>query len=333
MRRETEADDEPSSEHTTTWSLDSPMRRDADANGEPSEDTAARRRQACARCRRPARVCLCDSLPTTPLRFSTPVVVVQHPHEAKRKLQTASLLECCVEPASFSVVQGRSMNCLLQSKFWEQAVTRDGRTPLLLFPRDGAMRLDEVQESLVAGSRFCVVVIDGTWKEAAAMLRKTSTGGLASMAALDIGQASGSARQGLFAARMPPREGFVSTLEAVAYTVGALEPDPAAGASISAALLRPMLRMAQQQLELTAQHGHQVHRPEKANYRPQLFSDVQHAAEAAFGRDAAEPEDLAALDRASTAATNSTGCVTFMRDERADELRAALLPLSLQGSV
>ena len=50
-----------------------------------------RRRPICAGCDRPPRVCVCDALPRPPLALDTPVIIWQHPNEAKRRVATASL--------------------------------------------------------------------------------------------------------------------------------------------------------------------------------------------------------------------------------------------------
>eukprot|EP00966_Prymnesium_polylepis_P054891 1268914-Prymnesium_polylepis.1 len=215
-----------------------------------------------------------------PLLLNTPTIVLQHPHEAKRKLQTVALLDLCLDKSCFALVRGRGTSSLRQAALWDDAVVRDGRKPLLLFPRDGAMRLGELRESVRTGTRYCIVALDGTWKEANDLLRRSSAD-LDGMASVDIGAAPGSEPlQGLFAARKPPQEGFVSTIEAVAYALGALEADASAGTAVTESLLRPMIRMAQQQCDLTAQHGRQVHRVDKPGYRPHLVDDVRRAARA-----------------------------------------------------
>ncbi|KAL1520101.1 hypothetical protein AB1Y20_023574 [Prymnesium parvum] len=236
-------------------------------------------REVCGHCRRPRRVCLCEFLPATPVLLRTPVLLLQHPHEARRRLQTAALLELCLDSHSLAVVRGRSLGCLIRSGAWAERVVGEARTPLLLFPRVGAIQPSELAPAGSAGAEYCLVVIDGTWKEVNEMLRKSSAE-LEGLACIDVAAACGLAsRRGLYAARKPPQDGFFSTLEAVAYAVGVLESAEAA-AAIVPTLLRPMVRMAQQQLELTVQHGFQVHRTLKSGYRPNMVDDVNRAAAA-----------------------------------------------------
>jgi hypothetical protein len=54
------------------------------------------RRQLCTTCGRPCRVCLCSSLPASPLRLEGLLLVLQHPHEAKRRLATVPVLQKCL---------------------------------------------------------------------------------------------------------------------------------------------------------------------------------------------------------------------------------------------
>ena len=70
--------------------------------------STARRREVCAACNRPAEnACLCDSFPKRPLRIGGRVIVLQHPHEKKRKLATVPLLSKCLDKECLEVLVGR----------------------------------------------------------------------------------------------------------------------------------------------------------------------------------------------------------------------------------
>ena len=58
---------------------------------------AAQIRHPTALCSRPTCVCLCPALPPCRLGLTGRVVVLQHPHEAKKPLATVPLLERCLE--------------------------------------------------------------------------------------------------------------------------------------------------------------------------------------------------------------------------------------------
>ena len=106
-------------------------------------------------------MCICDALPPCPLQVSTPVVLWQHPSEAKRPLQTGSILRLSLSSESFDIVTGRSFGCLSRSPLW-QRVHAEGRVPLLLYPAPGAPTLQEVLATAAAGSRWALVAVDGT---------------------------------------------------------------------------------------------------------------------------------------------------------------------------
>ena len=186
------------------------------------EQDAPQRRALCTACARPARVCICDALPARPLPVSTPIVLWQHPSEAKRPLQTGSILRLSLAADSFDIVCGRSFSCLSRSPLWER-VQAEGRVPLLLYPAPGAASLREVLAAAEPGARFALVAVDGTWKEAREMIRKQ---GAIAATPVTLGEAAAS---GVFAIRKPPAEGCLSTLEAVARALDELEPPPAAG--------------------------------------------------------------------------------------------------------
>ena len=57
-------------------------------------------------CRRPARVCLCPGLPPAPLNTAGRLIILQHPHEARKQLATVPLLELCL--ADMTVIRCRN---------------------------------------------------------------------------------------------------------------------------------------------------------------------------------------------------------------------------------
>jgi hypothetical protein len=156
------------------------------------------------------------------------------------------------------------------------AAFQDARVPLLLYPRQGALSESEVARRAAAGQRFSLVVLDGNWTETAEMGR-----GFDEMASfsLDVNK-----YKGLFSLRRPKQDGFLSTLEAVAYALDVLQPAP-----VSPLLLRPMLRVCLQEDEFATRRGGGVkHRPEAPGYRAGLMDDVRAAAAALGLHDSAQ---------------------------------------------
>ena len=234
------------------------------------EQDAPQRRALCARCARPQRVCICDALPAHPLPVSTPIVLWQHPLEAKRPLQTGSILRLSLAADSFDIVCGRSFGCLSRSPLWER-IQAEGRVPLLLYPAPGAASLREVLAAAEPGARFALIAVDGTWKEAKEMMAQGKKQGAIAATPVTLGEAAAS---GVFAIRKPPAEGCLSTLEAVARALDELEPPATGQPPLSRALLRPMLRVVEIQASLQRR---QVHRPGRPGYRPQLAEEVAGA--------------------------------------------------------
>ena len=226
---------------------------------DPLPSDIPRRRPICAGCDRPQRVCVCDALPRPPLALDTPVIIWQHPNEAKRRVATASLLALCLSDDSREIARGRSFNAVTECALWRRCVLGEGRVPLLLWPEPGAEHIGDVPNE----SRFVLIVVDGTWKEAAEMRKR------AGAACLTVHVGDGVT--GLFAARKPPADGCLSSIEAAAVALDLLEPS---GAGVLAALRRPMLRVVEMQAALAKRV---VHRPERPGYRPNLEEEVREA--------------------------------------------------------
>ena len=117
------------------------------------------RRVSCARCQRPLLVCLCSALPDPPgLASRTAVTILRHPKEAKRKVvTTAPLVELCLH--NCRIVTGTELQlggdaCVVAAN--------EGRRWLLLYPGDGAVPADELDNSVPS----TLFVLDGTWKQA-----------------------------------------------------------------------------------------------------------------------------------------------------------------------
>ena len=74
-----------------------------------------------------------------------------------RLLQTAALLQLCIDPQRCQLFRGRGMGNAVSSALSVNTVERQGRTPLLLYPRQDAMGLPELRESVKSGARYCLI--------------------------------------------------------------------------------------------------------------------------------------------------------------------------------
>ena len=80
----------------------------ADVSVSQEAAVGRRKRPLCSRCVRPVRVCICSALPAQPVEFQKcQVVVLQHPHEARRKNRSMPLVQLCIKGATDDTSQLR----------------------------------------------------------------------------------------------------------------------------------------------------------------------------------------------------------------------------------
>jgi DTW domain-containing protein YfiP len=177
-------------------------------------------RETCRRCLRPTAHCVCAGLPEIPTR--TRVVLLQHPREARLAICTAWLTRIALPNSEL-----------------HRGVALDARPPLsviaadpgaaLLFPGPGAV---PAAERAAAPPRI-LVVVDGTWVQVEKMLAANPR-----IAALPRISVAPDRPGGYGDLRREPEPDFMSTLEATAIALGALEGDPARFEPMRAAFAR-----------------------------------------------------------------------------------------------
>lgn len=196
-------------------------------------------RATCRRCLRPEGFCVCAGLGPIPSR--TRVVLLQHPREARLAICSAWLTRVALENAELH----RGVRFEDEPRV-RALVSRPGAA--LLFPGDGAAQAG----ALADRPPELLVVLDGTWLQAEKMLALNPA-----IAALPRVALSGH-ESGYGALRREPQEGHLSTIEAVAHALGALERDPARFAP----MVRAFRRMVGLQLECsTGERRRPRHRP------------------------------------------------------------------------
>lgn len=172
------------------------------------------RRQLCERCSRPQSHCLCALIPSLPSR--TRVLILQHPDEQRHALNTARLAALGLQNAQLCVAER------LESSLGEGL--DDGAT-WLLFPGEDAQPLATLA-ALADPQRL--VVPDGSWRKARKLLHLNPQLAALPRVCLPHGLVS------RYRVRKAPKEGALSTLEAIVSALNALE-----GAGRFDALLRP----------------------------------------------------------------------------------------------
>jgi len=206
-------------------------------------------RPYCDDCRRPRRICLCTSLPPDgPLDTRTRVMLLVHPKEVQRPLGTAPLLRLCLRHLVVEV--GDRFPEPEENPELHAALCEGGHRPVLVCPGNNAeeMRPPPVaeesewpaaEEALFSQAPATLIFIDGRWPQAKSMVNRSTWLQQIPRAVLCPTGNSG------YVFRKQPKEGCLSTLEAVAEALLALE--GRRGLALKEALLKPFSQMVQLQ--------------------------------------------------------------------------------------
>lgn len=188
-------------------------------------------RVVCDRCRRPEGVCYCRHI--TPVPTVTRVVLLQHPRERDVPIGTAHMASLCLPNAELHVGVHWSGSAALA-----RALSDPARPAALLYPGAGAIDVTRHPPS----SPVTLVVVDGTWSQTRKVVRENPE--LAALPRYAFTPPAPSE----YRIRKEPDDTCVSTIEALAHVLGALEGDPDRGR----ALLRPFRAMVEAQLAYAA---------------------------------------------------------------------------------
>ena len=192
-------------------------------------------REECARCSRPLPLCYCAHLPSLATR--TRVLVLQHPRERPKAVGTARIARLCLPESEIVVgVDFRSHRGV-------HAALNDAAHPaILLYPGPDAIDLERTPPR----GPTTLVVIDGTWHQARAMVRANPA--LAALPRYSLSPPKPSE----YRIRRAPQGDFISTIEAMALALGVLEGDRRR----FEAMLSPFRAMVDWQLRFAQQIGH-----------------------------------------------------------------------------
>ena len=256
-------------------------------NGIAREERRAKERQTeartlCEGCHRPPILCVCQALPSAKLDTQTTFLILQHPNEFRKKtFSTVPFLSLVLENVHIKVGYEFSVQSL---PMVEDALRR-GEQPLLLFPSDQAISLDQLppipdpasKRSIIDNPNETwnsngnlIVVLDGTWAEAKRMALKSPD----LVEQLQHVTFSADAPSLYDAVRKEPEAHCYSTLEACARALVLLEN----GWEESQYLIHVLELMVQTKLELN------LHRPDdprqkgrKRHYRIRQRERVERA--------------------------------------------------------
>jgi DTW domain-containing protein YfiP len=179
-------------------------------------------REECARCGRPQAVCYCEAI--TPVPTRTRVLLLQHPREHGKAVNTARIAALALPSASLHVGVDFSQSAQVNAQLNDPAAPA-----VILYPSAEARDL----ETDPPNGPVTLVVIDGTWHQARSLLRKNPH--LLKLPHYAFRPQAPSEYQ----IRREPKPEYVSTIEALACALPFLEGD----AQRFSALLEPFRRM------------------------------------------------------------------------------------------
>jgi len=188
-------------------------------------------RLVCAACERPAPTCWCPHLPLPRPSTNTRVLIFQHPAELRRGIRTARMLELGLAPGCCTTVTARRF----PGDSEELAATLASPSTSLLYPGPGSRDL----ASLASDSVKTLVILDGTWDQARKLYSRNP-------ALQQLARVTVTAGPSQYLVRTQPRPGCLSTLEAGAHSLAALEGRP----ELVPALLAPLTAMCNTQAVL-----------------------------------------------------------------------------------
>jgi DTW domain-containing protein YfiP len=172
-------------------------------------------RPRCAACGLPRATCLCAL--AAPVDNRVPLLVLQHPREAREAKGSARLLARCL--ARCRVVVGDEFDDAALAPL----LHGDGRRSVLLYPPDDGTAAGRVDAEALAGAPGVqLVVLDATWRKSLRLLRTHPM--LAALPRMALAPAGASRYAAL---RKAPRPGQLSTLEASCHALARLEGEPA----------------------------------------------------------------------------------------------------------
>lgn len=214
--------------------------------GKPSEPedkqtSSKSRRQICPRCKRPLPpACICEGLPEAPIALDKScIVVLQHPHELKRKNRSIPILELCLDSSSLALCVGRKFG----KEHMDPKVSKllePPNLPILFFPPEkdetNVYSLSEAKQVLSENppeqpGKVVIIALDATWKYAKEMHRANVKDNLypsnLMRVCLQPSDFPDDWKSGRFNIRTTPEEGggegFMSTVECLAWAASELD--------------------------------------------------------------------------------------------------------------
>ena len=164
-------------------------------------------RHYCITCRYPQNACLCASI--QPISPTTQLVVLQHPSEVEHKKNSVRILSLVVPKTLVYVGE-----CAADFADLQQYLTACNKPIYLVYPSTSSVSVEEQH----INSDCVLLLLDGTWRKAFKILQLNPW--LLQYPAVHLAQGY----ESRYRIRKSSRSDSLSTLEACAYMLNALEP-------------------------------------------------------------------------------------------------------------
>jgi len=205
-----------------------------------SEFHVPRPRHTCERCKRPVSVCICCSLPKVPYELKlSKLILLQHPDEKKRPLNTSAIIEACLSPESFSIYKGTQFNCDKTYKALHDMINESPQNTFILYPSKDAVSLEEMIKKGGSDTCYNIILLDGTWRQTKFMyvhtdfVKKLPKVKISSSTVTD------------YLIRQQPTDQCLCTVECAAISLSVVEGDP----FIQEMMVKPLRTLCEIQLK------------------------------------------------------------------------------------
>lgn len=169
-------------------------------------------RSRCTYCKRPLKVCYCHLC--REIDNKTPVLLLQHPDETKKALNTARIIALNLTRSAIWQGVDFSFENITQ---WFDAAHADSWT--LLYPGSAAQPLTHFKQTYPVDKQVGILLLDGTWRNAREIYLRNSWMHSVMQVGIEVHEKS------RYRIRKAPKEGCLSTVEAVCQALDCLEPE------------------------------------------------------------------------------------------------------------
>lgn len=162
----------------------------------------------CPGCKLNNGLCVCSTY--NPFTISTNVSLIVHVRELKLTSNTAQFVEKLLPQNAKIYIRGR-----VHENFDAAPVLQNSGTPVFLYPHEDALEIEEFKK--IYPGPYHVIIPDGNWHQARKVRKREEL--FKTIPAIKLSPNL----KGEYVLRKAPQPEWVSTFEAVAYALGALE--------------------------------------------------------------------------------------------------------------